>query len=223
MEFHVGPYTYTLVISAGEMYDDLGCELSGLAVESQKLLILSHKLEPCDREGILYHEVEHAWSFHGATPSTEEGRCQLSAMIRRQFGEDLEQQGGREALEKLQPTRMGNIGMPTLRRTTSPPVPDRAIPMEVMGQPDRLPCATCEAPIMCGSIHHDAPTSDGSGKIRMLRWFNCEICGAVQVWWEYCDTHGNPLGVYVSVPRPRVLQGIAAKEWLKERRVAALV
>lgn len=227
MEFKVGPYNYALVITSGLMFDDEGNELLGLAVEDQRLLILSHKIRPEEREGILFHEYTHAWGFHGASPTNEEERCRLNAMMIQQFNGDLSQQGGREALEEMDPERMGNIGQATGRdiairpATPAPPLPDAMPPIEIMGQPDRLPCATCEAPVMCGSIHHDDPVADGSGRVRMLRWFSCEACGSLQIWWEHCDQTGMLTGVYVSVPRPRVLNGAEAAKWLKEHRQLA--
>lgn len=108
--FNVGPFEYRLVISDRQLYDSHGDELSGCAIESRRLLIVSYCVEPARREEIALHELKHAWLFHFPKPHDDEERCQFFAATTLQLRIDLDAQGGTEAMKRLRPTRVPNVG-----------------------------------------------------------------------------------------------------------------
>jgi hypothetical protein len=186
--------------------------MDGLAVESHRLLILSRTLDVDRRSEIAFHEYLHAWGFHVPQPSNEEERCNLASMARQQFDRDLDAAGGEGALRTLPPTKLGNIGH-------SPTAKVRALSdRETIGPADRIPCATCESPVLCGDIDHGEPfLHEHTKQFRVERWFRCESCGSLQVWLELCAPDGAPSGEFVSIPKPRILRGAEASAWLADR------
>lgn len=208
MFFNVGPYRYRLAISDRPIYDAEGNQLEGLAVEQRRLLIVSYRVEPDRREEVALHELGHAWLFHFPTPRTDEERCQFFAATARQFRMDLEEQGGAEAMLQMAPERVPHL---------SRGVPSSAQPIklpESFGLTDRVVCGCCGAEIMCGEIRHAEPRQhEYTGQWQVERWADCEACGTLQVWLEYCAPDGRPTGTFVSVPPPRMLRGREAALW----------
>lgn len=212
MQFHVGPVAYTLVISDRSIFDEEGDELEGRAVESRRLLIISHRVEPERREDVALHEFKHAWQFHVPAPTTPEEDCQLFSLASRQFHNDLENQGGAEALRQLRPTRVAHTGRPIPQSSARRTAPDsfRLV--------DRVECGGCNSDVMCGSIINSTPAlHEPTSQYRLQRWFCCDGCSAVQVWWEVCDADGTPLGQFVANPPPKMLRGADALRWLEEQ------
>lgn len=210
MKFHVGPFLYTLAISDRQIFDVEGNPLEGAAVESRRLIIISYIVELERRAEVLMHELIHCWAFHVPQPSDEEERANLVAMITEQFHRDLESQDGREALAKLQPQRVPQLG-------SALPAPRLAFAREVMGSSDRMICAACDADVMCGSIHHGEPElHEATAQWRILRWFQCDACAGLQIWYECCAPDGSPLGTFIANPKPRLLRGAEASLWLSE-------
>ena len=216
MQFSVGASRYRLVISDRAIYDEDGNELEGLAVEGRRLLIVSYRVELERREEVALHELMHAWLFAVPEPRTNEERCNLAALVTRQYRVDLEAQGGEEALLQLPLTRVPHLGLPVPQRAAS------AQP-EGLGATDRAVCGCCEAQIMCGSIHGGEPEQHpATNRWRVERWARCEACGTLTVWWEWCAADGLPSGVLVAVPRPRMLQGREADQWVKGQKLAVV-
>jgi hypothetical protein len=216
MQFHVGPVVYRLAVSDRSVFDVEGNELEGCAVEGRRLLILSRIVEPERREEIALHEFTHAWSFHVPKPSDEEERCQLTALIAQQFALDLERNGGREALRSLAATRVAHLGKPAA--ATSKALSLR----ETFGRSDRMPCGACDTDTMVGSISNaDPELHQPTNQCRLLRWFQCDACGAVQVWTELCTPDGSPLGEFVANPSPAILRGADAARFLADKRELA--
>lgn len=217
MKFRVGTIIYTLIISDSSIYDSEGNEREGIALEGQRLLLLSRIVEIDRREEVAMHEYVHAWFFHVPRPTTEEESCQFIAFVREQFNQALESQGGREALRALPATRMPRLGTQPVRRM-APATP------EAYAVADRIPCGTCGSDVMCGSIVNGSQTlHQYTGQWWMDRWATCEACDDLQVWGEYCTPDGIPLGKYVSNPPPRMMRGREASQWLAEHRVRAFV
>jgi len=215
MDFGVGPFTYRLAISDRSIFDAEGNELEGCAVEARRLLIISRIVEPERREEIALHEFTHAWGFHVPKPSDEEERCQLTALIAQQFAADLERAGGREALQRLPAQRVPHLGKPARSKAEQ-------VDTEQSNRSDRRVCGGCGAEVMCGSVvNGDIELHGATNRTRMGRWMECEACGALQHWTEYCTADGIPLGEYVSNPPPRVLYGAQAAAWMAERRELA--
>lgn len=211
VKFRVGTITYTLVISDSSIYDAEGNEVEGIALEAQRLLLISRIVEPTRREEVAMHEYVHAWFFHVPRPTTEEENCQFAAFVAEQFNQALESQGGRDALRALPATRMPRLGSPPAQRI-APAAP------EAFQVADRIPCGTCQSDIMCGSIVNGSQVvHQYTGQWWMVRWARCEACGDLQAWGEYCTPDGIPLGKYVSNPPPRMMRGAEAKQWLTER------
>lgn len=214
MKFQIGPHIYALAISNRAIFDTEGERLEAAAVENRKLIIISHTVEPERREEVALHEIYHCWTFHVPRPKDDEEAAQLTAFISQQFHRDLESQGGREALMQLPPRHVPHLGQPA---------PTRSMPLksESIGVTDRMPCATCEADVMCGSINSGEPTThEATGIVLMERWFECDACGSVQAWCERCTPDGLPLGEFVASPRPKVLRGVEAAKWLVEHLAA---
>lgn len=218
MNFHVGPVVYTLVVSDRAIFDTEGNELEGVALEGRRLLLLSRIVEPERREEVALHEYAHAWRFNVPEPSNEEELARFTGMVAQQFYKDLDAQGGRDALVKLPMQRVNHIGRPAPTASVA-----SVARQTVMGAPDRMCCPTCEAEVMCGSIHNGEPFAhDASGKIRIERWMECEACGSLTVWLEVAAADGTPLGEFVSNPPPRVMRGLAATQWVGDHAVATV-
>lgn len=217
MQFHVGPYTYTLVISDREIFDENGERLEGCAVENRRLLIIARSVEPERREEIAMHEFTHAWGFHVPAPHDEEERAQLGATIARQFQDDLDAAGGRETLEQLPAVRVPHLTGPL------PFAAKAGASKELADRTDRRTCGGCETETMCGDIQHGAAVMpEGGSRMVIERWFRCAVCGVVQVWWEFCFKDGSPSGEFLSVPKPKILRGAEAGRWMADHAEAAL-
>jgi hypothetical protein len=213
MRFHVGAFIYTLILADRRLYDENGVELEARALESPRVMILSCDAAPQRRFELLRHELEHAWCFHIPAPTTEEERANLAAFIDQQFLDDLDAQGGREALLHLEPTECPVLGRPA-------PAGKLPTPREILGLSDRVDCGCCGSPVMCGSIVNGEPELHAETRtVRIQRWMECPACGSVQVWTELCTADGTPLGEFVSNPAPRLLRGRDASRWLAEHRV----
>jgi hypothetical protein len=210
MQFHVGPFTYKLVVSDRQIFDSQGNQLEAVAVEGRRLLILSMIVEPERREEVACHELVHAFRFHFPAPKTDEEEAQFIALVAQQFRQDLEAQGGREALEQMPMTRVPHLGRPM-------PAKLAASSREFFGQADRMECGCCGSETMCGSIANGTPElHEPTGRYRVERWFKCDACNAVQVWLETCAPDGTPLGEFVANPAPRLLRGPEAVRWMAD-------
>jgi hypothetical protein len=208
MKFTIGPYIYDLVLADRAIFDAEGNPLEGAAIESRRLLVISLNVEPERREEIAMHEFLHAIEFHIQPPRTEEERAQFFAFYSQQFRDEFEDQGGRAVLTRMMPRRLPAMGRPPLAARIS-------VARDTFGSPDRIPCAGCEADVMCGSIHNGEPElHEATNRWYMERWFRCEGCAAIQAWLEYCTPDGVPLGTFVSNPKPRLLRGDDAAQWL---------
>lgn len=211
MQFHIGALTYTLIVANRRIYDENGDELEGRAIASPRAIIISSAVLPERRLEVLRHEVQHCWHFHIPRPSCEEEECNLAAFIDRQFHDDLDAQGGREALEQMPMDECPEFGRP--KGTVKQPG------REVLGQSDRVECGSCGASVMCGSINNGpAGLHEPTKQYRLERWMSCDACGSVQVWTEVCAPDGTPLGEFVSNPSPRRLRGREAARWIAERQ-----
>ena len=214
MQFRVGPYTYTLVVSDRAIFDADGNELEGVAVEGRRLIILSPIVEPERRPEVACHELYHAFTFAFPAPRTEEEIADFTGLVARQFHQELHEQGGRQALMQMVPRRVPHLGRPA---------PARSLPFarDVIGPGDRIPCGVCDAPVMCGSIRNGAPElHQPTGRLRMERWMHCEACGSVQAWMEWCAADGTPLGEFVSNPAPKLYRGAEAGRFVADHELA---
>lgn len=206
-----GVHRYVVRIPNKDIYNHLGEELDGLAIESSRLILISPAVQPERREEVLYHELEHCWTWHVPPPTTEEQRCQLSATIMQSARLDLDRQGGIKALMGLKPEPLSlPYRAPALRQYAGPAVRGRNLGWRRCGQ--------CEAKMMCGSIHTDPPTvHEGLGQYSVLRWFRCEPCDWLNIWREISTPDGKPSGVIVEIPAPKLLHARDAAEWLAEK------
>lgn len=211
LQFHIGPHVYRLVISDRSIYDAEGNEMEGAAIESRRLLIVSRIVERDRRYEVALHEFFHAWNFHVPPATDEEHQADLAALVSQQFHADLEEEGGVAALMALEPQAVPRIGSPRPER--------RPNDSEPFTPPDRLECHTCGASVMCGDIRTGELAADrATGRLRVPRWFKCDGCGRLQTWWEYATEDGSPTGDLVQHPRPCVLSGADADQWVAEHR-----
>lgn len=212
LSLHVGPTAYAVVLADRSIFDAEGNELEGVAVEGRRMIILSRTVEPERREEVCEHEFFHCWLFHVPTPANEEEAAQLHSLVARQFRHDVEAVGGPDIFYNLR-HRAIQIGRPA-RIEQAMALSHRQFSMPS----DRMSCATCDATIMCGSIHTSSPTShEGTGRHHVERWMQCDSCGAVQVWYEVASADGLPLGEFCAVPAPKILRGAIASAWIAER------
>lgn len=211
MLMHVaGSHSFRVLIPHKLIFDDIGDELDGLAVQSPELILLSRRLQAGEREAVLLHELQHAWEFFVPAPSDAEERSQLLATVAQQYRIDLELGGGIEAIADLQPSR---VRLPF----DSPATNRQAGEGVTYPRSGHKFCGGCETPTMCGSFEHGhVEYHEGLKEHQVLQWFRCESCGALNVWREVATSDGRPTGVLVPVPPPRVYYREAAAEWLAE-------
>lgn len=215
IRFHVASrHSYRMVIPEKPIFDEVGEELDGRAVESPPMILISRRVRPSDREAVLLHEIGHAWEFYVPAPTTSEERQQLLAEIGAQYRHDLDVAGGIDALLNLQASR---VTLPF----DSPATERRADSAKIYRHTDFKFCGACEAPTMCGSYDHGHVEHHGGlDQHQLLMWFTCEVCGALNTWREVATSDGRPTGALVPVPPPRLYYGAAAREWLEENSVA---
>lgn len=207
MRFHVAAVIYELRIPSAPIFDG-DQEIWGQCIPEWHKLLISPAAPIDQRRRLLAHELYHAWRFEVPKPNTEEELATLSATVNDSMDEDLERQGGTTALRQLRPEPADPVF-----------VPDQVGKPDLLGADDRMPCAGCDAYVMCGSIHHDPPEFHGATtRYRMTRWMVCDACGVLQVWLEWCSPDGTPSGKFVANPRPRLLWGHEASAWLAEHR-----
>lgn len=212
MKFSVGPFVYTFVVSSRDLWDESGEFCEAYFYEDRRLIVMSPRVEPQRRAEVLKHEIKHCWETHVGQPNSEEGRCQLFATISESFDADLERQGGREALERMTPRTVNHLGKPA-------PAPASAKQSEAeYGSPSKTVCGECQAETMCGSIEEGDVEAHAAGGFRKLRWFRCDQCGALQVWFQYCLATGELLPGIVPSPKPRILRGVEAGRFIDERQ-----
>lgn len=101
--FRIGPWQYRVRVVAGPILDDQGRELLGQTSEDDRQILISSRATQRQRVDVLFHELRHAWRFHFGYPADEEAQCDYFASIMASTYQDLEAQGGREALEQLEP------------------------------------------------------------------------------------------------------------------------
>jgi hypothetical protein len=206
-----GVHRYSVRIPDKAIFDHLGDEMEGLAIESRRLILISPAVQIDRREEVLRHEVQHAWEFHVPSPRGAEERAQLAATIDQALRVDLERLGGIAILNIMKPEPMSLPYRAPIQRASPS---SGSIPL------DRIVCGGCESEIMCGSIHTDeAEFHDGLRQHHVQRWFECETCGIVQLWFEVATSDGCPTGTFVQVPAPRMMRGEECRRWL--RSVAA--
>lgn len=205
-----GCHSFRVVVPDKLIFDDVGYELDGLAVQSPELILISRRLLPGDREEVLLHELQHAWEFFVPAPSNAEERSQMLATIAKQYRRDLENGGGIEAIVNLKPSR---IVLPF----------DSLATVRASGQGntfrhcDYKHCGGCDTPTMCGSFEHGhVEYHEGLQQHHVLQWFRCEACMALNVWREVATSDGRPTGILVPVPPPRVYYREEAAEWIAE-------
>jgi hypothetical protein len=84
------------------------------------------------------------------------------------------------------------------------------------GSPSKMVCGDCQAETMCGSIEEGDVEAHAAGGFRRQRWFRCDQCGALQVWFQYCLAGGELLPGIVPSPKPRILRGAEANAFLED-------
>jgi hypothetical protein len=201
-----GVHRYTVRVTDMPIYDEGGDELDGLSIESRRLILISCRVPRLQREEVLSHEIEHCWAFHVPPATDDEQRCQLTATITQQLREDFERQGGVEELLDIEPMPISlPFKSPAVRKFMPPAMPPR----------DWWECGGCGSRMMCGSIESGiVEFHEGVQQYQVPRWFCCEVCDTLNVWREITSQDGQATGVLVQIPAPRLLRGIAAREWL---------
>ncbi len=100
MLFRVGTLFYRLLIVPAPLVWN-GRERAALASSHDQLIRISADVSLDQRLTTLMHELRHCWSFHFHLPACEEGECEFCAQIYTAAFEDLNDQGGVEALKAM--------------------------------------------------------------------------------------------------------------------------
>jgi hypothetical protein len=213
MIFHIGPWAYRVRITEEPITDSDGRELSGKAVrEDQEILVAGEKRLPRkQRLNTVLHEVRHAWLFHFPKPRTEEEDCEFSAAVMAQAHQDLNEQGGAESLEAMNPPSVLDeirAKAPIVR--ASQLEQHRKAPLTYVDQIEaprnrssghRAQCGVCELVVGGGSIVNGKPRFDlAAGGFVIERWMYCPHCDHIQKWTEGADLEGRPNGAVVADP-----------------------
>jgi hypothetical protein len=225
MRFNVGPWVYTLKITAAQIVED-GELLNGQADEGAREIRIAGTVIPEARLDVLLHELRHCWEFHFPVPRDAEEEANFTASIAAAAMQDLQLQGGRMAL-------MGMAG-----ESVTPPVrPDvRYVPCDdsgyqpvecVEGWQSKAPATAKRAQCgMCSLIVGDRSVVTGpvrwetsvGGRV-VSRTLYCWHCEQLQSWVEGVDYKGDPNGAVVS--GPEYLRGKPVAEFLEAHPEAA--
>lgn len=224
MTFRVGAYRYRVRIADGPIILPDGSKANGLADRERRQILIAGDIKAELRFRILAHEIRHCWEFHIPPSLSSEQEAEVYALISDQMVEDLDEQGGREALENLTVPRPYSDAAPTpprssedgelapLKLTPVATVEDFETPAPPRGA--RAQCGICEQMICGGAIVTDKHFKDGNvgGLICRRRMF-CDNCHHVQTWFEGFQ-NGRPSGVVVD--GPAYTKGEEVEEFLKE-------
>jgi hypothetical protein len=230
MQFRIGPYPYRVRITEGPIKTEEGRPLTGHADREKQELLIAGNVLPTHRYMVLMHEITHAWLFHVPKPRTDEEVCELNALIASTANAELEDQGGRAALEAMKAPRTAAEVVPARTFATDPfPVetivkahPVKYIqPVETTARTSahRAQCGRCELIVSGGSIVTGPTRWDrGVGGNVVTRSLYCAHCDHVQTWTEGVDFSGRPNGAVVD--GPTFAKGEEVEQFLREHQEA---
>lgn len=169
---------------------------------------LSDQLPRHERRKRLFHELRHFWRDVRGLARDDESDAEDVADMMILFTDQLNAQGGEEALMRLTPEAKSRI------------------PRPFGGQMylTSAYCGNCGGAIAVGSIGNGSPEWDRDlNAFVMNRGLLCEVCDRVTMWRESCTEQGTPTGCVIPHPPPRVLDRPAAAAWIAENRDACRV
>jgi hypothetical protein len=200
MQFHVGPWVYTVQITDAPILADDGAEQAGRWVWSTRTILISGTIPVQRRLQVLLHELVHAWRHDLGKPATDEDDANSMSAFTASVMRQLYRQGGEPALMRLSPDGIASTD-----------VGDWDSASEITG----AQCGTCGTSFSPMQIVTSAPVGDATtGRMFVIRALLCEHCGHVQQWREGATNAGAPNGRVLGTPR--LLRGEAMTAFLRE-------
>lgn len=101
MKFEIGPWTYSVQITDGPLYDDNGLEQAGRCEWRTQSILISGAIPVTRRLEVLLHELRHAWVFTFGRPAGEEDDANNAAAFAAMAINEIDRHGGTRALMQL--------------------------------------------------------------------------------------------------------------------------
>lgn len=200
MQFTIKGQVYPVRISSRPLFLD-GDSCDAKIDLTHARILISNQLPRHERKRALLHELRHGWvEAHGRATSEEADADDVAEMMDVLMSQYLAE-GGDAVLEALNPDPEKRQGVPRMFGGPLSQV--------------RADCGRCGAGVAVGSIGNDPPRFSDDGNVWLMdRGMLCPACDSVTAWTEMCSQEGMPLGAIVAHPKPRVLSGKAAGEWI---------
>jgi hypothetical protein len=169
---------YIIEITSKPLMRD-GKALDAMLQDETGRIFISSALPPNKRREKLHHECRHVYLKRMGLPADEESDCRDSSEFFEDLMVQLEAQCGNTKLMSLQP-------------------PTQAYgPNEYRGfaPNSRHECIKCGAIMMSGSVTQNEPKLHPDYDLFYVdREFECEACGTMNKWSEFCSERGAPTG-----------------------------
>ena len=105
MTFSCGCWVYRVRVARTPLRDGRGQRLTALVHWRGATIWLDPGLPVEIRLAVLLHELRHVWDAHCPGTRDEEQEAEFTATVAATVFEQLQSQGGRQALEALEPER----------------------------------------------------------------------------------------------------------------------
>lgn len=201
LSFNLFGQQISVIVRQGAIYRN-GLKRDALWQPDSRRIAISGELPPAERYRNLLHELRHAWTDRMGLPADGESDADDISRFIEAIDDQLDQQGGRSALEALEPVSIAEATPPRPRQTLA-------------SYHSSVLCATCGALIAPGSIHNGEAAQHPSIPVFIIdRGTQCPACDTVYVWTEEATVEGVPTGVIFPTPPPRVLRGSERSQWM---------
>jgi hypothetical protein len=156
-----------------------GKKLNAMIAYNERRVFISSQIPPCDRRKELIHELRHVWTASRGLPADDEGDARDVTEFLDPILNQIDAQGGNAKLMALQPVTQA-YG-PNEYRGFAPN--------------SRHECKVCGAITMSGSVMQTPPKMHEHYGVHFVeRQFECDACGTVNKWSEFCTEAGSPTG-----------------------------
>jgi hypothetical protein len=212
MQFTVAGRTFPVRISAELLYDAEGADAWAVIDPVVGEILIWQDCPRAEWLHTLRYEFHRMWSMYNFPPEGQTHGAMNFANEAGEFDRQFAEQGGVAKLLSM----TSHDDLPPEPPKDREDIPKPAVKAEPQ-QPrtDRRDCK-CGETMMCGSFVTGKRIWSKSNRIwRCQRYFICDACGGVNVWWEKCDAEGEPEGQLLDYPAPDYYLGERARIFLR--------